>query len=223
MENFIVNETGKVEFFGMTTATPDFLNKQGILHAEKGYSADGMVQVDTDGALQLYILEALDKELRVVPLSPPQKAASLDDKLLAIIKKNLSASMGAGIGELLYRAHYEDNDTRAGMVHVAYDAAISAGVTHATARWFGVYFVQDALFGFGMDQEFTDRGVFRGPAAFSVAPSTVKKQLSMLQLAGLLRYEAVAKQGGFYVQFNRLAFPGLDLEKLPNFFNCLLY
>ena len=140
-----------------------------------------------------------------------------------LLKKALTTRTGAGVGELLYRAHYEDTDSRNGVINVAYDAAISAGVTHATAHWFGCYFVEDAFLGYAMDQEFIEKGVFRGPDAFSVAHATVKKQLTQLQLAGLLRFEAVAKQGGFYVQFNRLSFQGLPLDKLLDFFNSLLY
>jgi len=219
MAKFTVTETGKVEFFGLTTATPDFLEKHGITSAQKLDSDDLLVQTRPDGTTTWYVYEGIEQKLRLVSLAGHLPAIPSP----AALEETFASHAGTRLGELLYRGHFDDVDTRAGLIDVTYDAAISAGVTHATARWFACYFVEDAFLGLGMDQEFTERGVFRGPDAFSSSPETVKKQLTQLQRAGLLRFEAVAKQGGFYVQFNRLSFPGVPLEKLPDFFSSLLY
>lgn len=228
MDSFSTNKAGKVEFFGMTTATPDFLLKHNISYVHKGHSMDVMVETGEAGNPQMYLLNGLGQQLRKVTLAELAKRyAHLDGKSEAVIKKALAVlakeDSQSELGELLYLAHYEDVNSRAALLGAAYDAAKDSGVTHATARWFGQYFVQDAFFGYGMDQEFTDQGVFRGPEAFDSSPTTVKKQLKQLQQAGVMAYEVLPKEAGFYLKFNRQYLPGIKQESLPQFFETFLF
>lgn len=127
------------------------------------------------------------------------------------------------VGDLVYLAHYEDMDRTPALINLAYDAAKQRDVTHATARWFAQYFVKDALFGFGSDQQFTERGIFRGPDAFISEPVTVKRQLKKLAQAGVLTYETAPKEAGFYFKINHECLPGVRPENLPLFFKALVY
>jgi len=228
MHSFSTNKAGKVEFFGITTATPDFLLRHGINYAKKGHSTDVIVEAGQDGQPLMYLLDGIGQELRMVTLPELNKRyAHLEGKPEAIKKQALavlaSEHSQRELGELLYLAHFEDMNSRAALLGSAYDAAKDSGVTHATARWFGQYFVQDAFFGYGMDQEFTDRGIFRGPEAFDLSYKTVKSQLNKLQKAGVMSYESLPKEGGFYLRFNRQCLPGIKHEKLPSFFDSFLF
>lgn len=227
MDSFTINKAGKVEFFGMTTATPDFLLKHGVSYAHQGHSLDVIVETRQDGTPLMYLL-ADNQQLRVVTLPELSKRyAHLDGKPESAKKRALTVIADehshSELGELLYLAHYEDVDSQAPLLNAAYNAAKGAGVTHATARWFGQSFVQDAFFGYGEDQEFTDQGVFRGPAAFDSTPATVKQQLKRLQQAGIMAYEALPKEAGFYLRFNRQSLPIINQEKLPRFFDTFMY
>lgn len=223
-----MNKAGKVEFFGSTTATPDFLQKHGISYAHKGHSMDVMVGTGQNEHPQMYLLDGLGQQLRVMSLPELDKRyAHLNGKPDSIKMKALALVADEDpqgrLGELVYLAFHEDVDNRVGLIGAAYEAAKSAGVTHATARWFGQYFVQDAFFGYGTDQEFTDQGVFRGPEAFDSEAVTVSRQLKKLQQAGVMTYEALPKAAGYYLRFNRQSLPGINYEKLPRFFDTFLF
>lgn len=218
----------KVTFFGMTTATPAFLAQHQIAYVSKGNFLDVVAETQSNGRPLLYLLDGLHQQLRSVTMPDLlQRYAHLGGNSEAVREKALAilASEHAppDLGHQLYLARHEDSDNRAGLLHAAYDAALAAGVTHATARWFGQDFVQDAFFGYGLDQEFTNRGLFRGPDAFSTGHKTVKRQLSQLQLAGVMRYEALPKEAGFFLRFNRQYLPGLAQPPLPGFFSTFLY
>jgi hypothetical protein len=227
MDLSTMQPTEKVTFFGMTSATSGFLMQHQIAYVSKGNSLDVAVEVRPDGAPLLYLLDGLHQQLRAVTMADlhqryphlPGKPALVRAKSLATL---VSENVPADLGQQLYLAHYEDSGNRAGLLHAAYDAAQAAGVTPATARWYSQDFVQAAFFGYGLDQEFTNRGLFRGPAAFpTTGHKTVKRQLGQLQLAGVLRYEALPKEGGFYLHFNRQFLPGLA-QQLPAFFATFL-
>jgi hypothetical protein len=228
MDSFSMNIVGNVPVFGFTTVTPDFLLKHGISYTRKGHSTDAIVETGQNGKQLVYLLDGPGQQLRVVTFPEPTKRyAHLDGKSESFKEKVLdviaSEDSSSEFGELLYLAHYEDGNSRAALLGAAYDAALGSGVTHATARWFSQYFVQDAFFSYGMAQEFTDKGIFRGTEAFDSSHKTIKKQLNLLQQAGVMAYESLPKEASFYLRFNRQSMPGIKQEKLPRFFNTFLF
>jgi hypothetical protein len=42
-------------------------------------------------------------------------------------------------------------------------------------------------------------------------------------LAGVMAYEALPKEAGFYLRFNRQYLPGIKQEKLPQFFATFMF
>lgn len=218
----------KTTFFGMTSATAAFLTQHQIAYISKGNFLDVVAEARPDGPPLLYLLDGLHQQLRAVTTADllhhyahlPGAPEVVHAKALSILA---SEHAPPNLGRQLYLAHHEDSGNRAGLLNAAYDAARAAGVTYATARWYSQDFVQAAFFGYGLDQEFTNRGLFRGPAAFpTTSHKTVKRQLGQLQLAGVLRYEALPKEGGYYLHFNREFLPGLAAQ-LPAFFATFLF
>ncbi|WP_156126572.1 hypothetical protein [Hymenobacter sp. DG25B] len=227
MSSFATNKLGKVKFFGLTTASPDFLLKNGISFVRSGGMEDLFVETSQDGKSLVYLLNQ-SQQLRVVPLAKlNRRYAELEGKSTAVAKSGFDElakrGVDVGSGTLVYQGHFEDVHNRGALIPSAYDAAKALGVTHATARWFGFYLVPDAFFGFKDDQEFTDQGFFIGPEGFQSAYSTIKRQLKLLQEAGTLAYESVPKEGGFYLRFNRQCLPGMNQELLPRFFTAFLF
>ena len=227
MSVYSTNKSGKVNFFGLTTAHPDFLLKYGISSTHDGGEGHVFVETDQDGKSLVYFLSYF-QQLRVVVLAKlNRRYAELEGKPVSVAKAGFDelAKNGSNynIGQLVYQGHFEDVDNRAALIPSAYDAAKSLGVTHGTARWFGQYLVQDAFFGFNDDQEFTEQGFYIGPEGFQSSYTTVLRQLKLLQQAGALTFERLPREEGFYLKFNRQCLSGMNQELLPRFFESFLY
>ncbi len=212
-------------FFGLTSASADFLRQHGIIYTRQNGNLCLFLEKSSSGRVLVYLLY-LPGQLRVMSLARLQRTyPGLTIEATSLDKLPLEEIYYAQhpLGQLVYRDHYEDPNNRSGLVHSAYDAAKSRGVTHATARWFGQYLVQDAFSGLGMEQQFTAEGIRCGADGFMSSEGTVRRQLGLLQTAGTLTFVREKSVPGYLVRYNKECLPGMVHELAPHFFTALCY
>lgn len=212
-------------FFGLTTASAEFLRQHGVYYTRTDGNLDVFVEKSSTGRVLVYLLYH-PGQLRVASLAELQRtypsvtaeAAGLNKLPVEKLYDDIHS-----VGQLVYRNHFEDPENRSSLLHSAYDAARNRGVTRATAQWFGQYLVQDAFGGLGTDQQFTAEGVRYGANNFASTEATVRRQLGLLQTAGALTFTRDKADPGFFVRYNKEYLPDLAHELAPQFFTALCY
>lgn len=168
-------------FFGLTTASAEFLRRYGIYYTRADGNLDVFAEKSSTGRILVYLLYH-PGQLRVVSLAELQRIyPNVTAEATGLDKLPVEQLYDSPrpIGQLVYRDRSEDPDNRSGLLHAAYDAARCRGVTHTTARWFSQYLVQDAFGGLGADQQFTTEGVRYGADNFMSAEKTLRREQTM--------------------------------------------